>query len=85
MIVLHGGPDFDHEYLLPDLDRLAASCRLVYYDQRGRGRSFTGEGPKGVTLASEMEGVAMTLDVYSHVTPSMHDETANTMDRILAR
>jgi hypothetical protein len=28
--------------------------------------------------------VAMTLAVYSHVTP-MHHETANTMDRILAR
>jgi hypothetical protein len=24
------------------------------------------------------------LDVYSHVTPSMHDEAANTMDRLLA-
>jgi proline iminopeptidase len=23
IIVLHGGPDFDHAYLLPDLDRLA--------------------------------------------------------------
>jgi proline iminopeptidase len=57
MIVLHGGPDFDHEYLLPDLDRLAALCRLVYYDQRGRGRSFTGEDPDVVTLGSEMEDV----------------------------
>jgi proline iminopeptidase len=55
IIVLHGGPDFDHEYLLPDLDRLAERFRLVYYDQRGRGRSFSGEGPSEVTLASEME------------------------------
>ena len=23
VIVLHGGPDFDHTYLLPDLDRLS--------------------------------------------------------------
>jgi proline iminopeptidase len=37
--VIHGGPDFDHTYLLPDFDRLAAAYRLVYYDQRGRGRS----------------------------------------------
>jgi proline iminopeptidase len=57
MIVLHGGPDFNHEYLLPELDRLAALCRLVYYDQRGRGRSFTGEDPDVVSLASEMEDV----------------------------
>jgi proline iminopeptidase len=32
IIVLHGGPDFDHGYLLPDLDRLADSFRLIYYD-----------------------------------------------------
>jgi proline iminopeptidase len=39
IIIIHGGPDFDHTYLLPDMDRLSASYRLVYYDQRGRGRS----------------------------------------------
>jgi proline iminopeptidase len=32
IIVLHGGPDFDHRYLLPDMDRLADSFRLIYYD-----------------------------------------------------
>jgi proline iminopeptidase len=35
IIVLHGGPDFDHGYLLPDLDRLSDAFRLIYYDQRG--------------------------------------------------
>ena len=39
VIVVHGGPDFDHRYFLPDMDRLADGYRLVYYDQRGRGRS----------------------------------------------
>jgi proline iminopeptidase len=52
LIVLHGGPDFDHRYLLPDLDRLSDSYRLVYYDQRGRGRS-AGRA-EDVTLESEM-------------------------------
>jgi proline iminopeptidase len=42
IIVVHGGPDFDHAYLLPELDRLAGRARLVYYDQRGRGRSANG-------------------------------------------
>ncbi len=55
VIVLHGGPDFDHEYFLPELDRLAESVRLIYYDQRGRGRSFSGEGPDDVTLVGEIE------------------------------
>jgi proline iminopeptidase len=54
IIVLHGGPDFDHSYLLPDMDRLSDSYRLIYYDQRGRGRSADGVKPEDVTLESEI-------------------------------
>jgi len=54
IIVLHGGPDFDHSYLLPELDRLSDSYRLIYYDQRGRGRSAEHVQPDDVTLASEI-------------------------------
>lgn len=54
IVVLHGGPDFDHTYLLPDLDRLADSYRLIYYDQRGRGKSADRVQPEDVTLESEM-------------------------------
>jgi proline iminopeptidase len=43
IVVVHGGPDLDHQYSLPDLDRLAERFRLIYYDQRGRGRSFSPE------------------------------------------
>jgi proline iminopeptidase len=50
LLVLHGGPEFDHTYLLPELDALAESFRLVYYDGRGRGRSADGD----VGLASEI-------------------------------
>ena len=57
MIVLHGGPDFDHGYLLPDLDRLADTFRLIYYDQRGRGRSAEGVRPEDVTLASDVADI----------------------------
>ena len=53
IVVLHGGPDFDHAYLLPDLDRLADAFRLICYDQRGRGRSLDGVRPEDVSLASE--------------------------------
>ncbi len=55
IVVLHGGPDFDHEYLLPEMDRLAESFRLVYYDQRGRGRSFNGGEAADVSMASEVD------------------------------
>jgi proline iminopeptidase len=54
MIVLHGGPDFDISYLLPELDRLSDRFHLIYYDQRGRGRSADSVNPEDVTLESEM-------------------------------
>lgn len=55
MIVLHGGPDFDITYLLPELDRLSDKFHLIYYDQRGRGRSAGHVKPEDVTLESEMD------------------------------
>jgi len=38
-VVLHGGPGAHHDYLLPGFDRLAQGRELIYYDQRGGGRS----------------------------------------------
>lgn len=57
VIVLHGGPDFDHAYLLPELDRLQDAFRLIYYDQRGRGRSADGVRAEDVTLESDVEDI----------------------------
>lgn len=39
VVVLHGGPGAHHDYLLPQYDLLARGRELVYYDQRGGGRS----------------------------------------------
>jgi len=54
IVVVHGGPDFDHEYLRPEVDALASAFRVVYYDQRGRGRSRSPVVPSEVTMASEV-------------------------------
>jgi proline iminopeptidase len=54
LVVLHGGPDFDSAYLLPELDRLGDAFRLIYYDQRGRGKSAEHVKPDDVTLASDV-------------------------------
>jgi proline iminopeptidase len=39
VVVLHGGPGAHHDYLLPQFDLLARGRTLLYYDQRGGGRS----------------------------------------------
>src|SRR5947209_9297176 len=38
-LVVHGWPGTDHTYLRPSLARLGRRLRLLYYDQRGHGRS----------------------------------------------
>jgi proline iminopeptidase len=39
VVVLHGGPGAHHDYLLPGFDVLDDGHELIYYDQRGGGRS----------------------------------------------
>ncbi len=42
VVVLHGGPGAHHDYLLPQYDGLARGRTLLFYDQRGGGRSPVG-------------------------------------------
>ncbi|HEX2779671.1 MAG TPA: alpha/beta fold hydrolase [Gemmatimonadaceae bacterium] len=41
VLVLHGGPGASHDYLLPQMLELARGRELIFYDQRGGGRSVT--------------------------------------------
>jgi proline iminopeptidase len=71
IIVLHGGPDFDHGYLLPDLDRLADGFRLIYYDQRGRGRSADHVQPEEVTLTSDVDDLDEVRQHFQLESPAL--------------
>lgn len=53
ILVVHGGPGLDHAYLRPGLDALATRNTLVYYDQRGTGRS-----------SAELTGSVINLDTF---------------------
>lgn len=39
LVMIHGGPGMDSGYMVPDFGPLAARHRLLFYDQRGGGRS----------------------------------------------
>ena len=39
LIVMHGGPGFDHALMRPYFDRFADTCQVLYLDHRGNGRS----------------------------------------------
>lgn len=41
IIVIHGGPGMDQSYLLPQMLELAKDHEVIFYDQRGSGKSST--------------------------------------------
>ena len=56
LIMVNGGPGFDHRYVLCSdaWDRLARSRRVVFYDQRGNGRSGALKPGQSCTLADQV-------------------------------
>ena len=73
LLVLHGGPGAHHDYLLPQMLRLAEPAgtpirELVFYDQRGGGRSRTDDREREghitwETHVRDLEQVIAELDV----------------------
>jgi proline iminopeptidase len=64
IIVLHGGPDFDHNYLLPEMDRLSDTFRLIYFDQRGRGKSARHVRAADVSIESEIDDLESLREYF---------------------
>ncbi len=55
LVVLHGGPGASHDYLVGALAPLARRHVLVFYDQRGRGRSGDVRDSSELSLATDVE------------------------------
>ncbi len=65
MVVLHGGPGFDHTYLRPWLDPVSDVAQLVYVDERGCGRSarHTHEYYQLGIMADDIVALCKTLGI----------------------
>lgn len=50
IVVLHGGPGFDHRQFLPYIAELASRYRVILYDQRGTGLSSGPVDPDSITI-----------------------------------
>lgn len=57
IFVLHGGPGFSHDYLKLSTqvwDKLSQSRPIIFYDQRGTGKSTNNEGDENCTLLDQL-------------------------------
>ncbi len=57
LLFLHGGPGASHDYMLPQMLALASDYRLIFYDQRGGGRS-RGDDRAPITWKTHVEDLA---------------------------
>jgi proline iminopeptidase len=65
--VLHGGPGAHHDYMLPQLLALADRHELLFYDQRGGGRSRT-DDPTPITFRTQVNDLRKVVEEF-HLEP----------------
>jgi proline iminopeptidase len=64
VLVLHGGPGADHGYLLPQMLELAKDFELIFYDQRGGGKSKESV-PTVITWRTQVDDLARVIAEFS--------------------
>jgi proline iminopeptidase len=69
VVLLHGGPGGTHHYFHPDFSRAAADTLVIYYDQRGCGRSdyISGSGYTIEQAAADLDALRSTLNIAAWV------------------
>lgn len=63
ILVLHGGPGLNHQYLLDGLTPLAKNYQLIFYDQRGCGQS-----------SKELDSATVSLELFIEDIESLRKE-----------
>ena len=70
LLFLHGGPGADHCYLLPQLLHFGEQYDLLFYDQRGGGKS-RGDAQAPVTAHTQVDDLAAVIAEFSLSPPSI--------------
>lgn len=70
LLVLHGGPGAHHDYLLPQMLEMGSRYELVFYDQRGGGRSRT-DDPAPIGWRSHVEDLGLVARELGLKSPSI--------------
>lgn len=71
IIIVHGGPGLDHGYFLPQMLDLAQDHQIIFYDQRGSGKSLETEiSPEFINVnqfVQDLEDLRRDLGLSSFV------------------
>ncbi|WP_167480861.1 alpha/beta fold hydrolase [Mesorhizobium waimense] len=62
LIVIHGGPDWDHSYIEPYVTPLQDMCRVLSFDMRGCGRSGRAQSPEGYHVDYVVDDLVVLMD-----------------------
>lgn len=63
LVIVHGGPGNSMQSILPDLEPLAKNHTVIYYDQRGSGRSDLIKDSERLSITKHIEDLE-TIRVY---------------------
>lgn len=66
LVVIHGGPDWDHTYLLPGLMPVARHRHVILFDMRGCGRSTRALSPNDYQPEFIVEDIAGLVEALGH-------------------
>ncbi|GAC1380742.1 MAG: hypothetical protein NVSMB4_09540 [Acidimicrobiales bacterium] len=69
LLLLHGGPGFDHSAFKPWWSRFGDTHQVVYYDHRGQGRSDGRDDPSGWRLDTWADDVVRLCDALEISAP----------------
>lgn len=64
LLVLHGGPGMFHDYLVPHFEKLANNYQIIFYDQRGCGKT---EFPKDTSTINTLNFVEDLEAIRNHL------------------
>jgi proline iminopeptidase len=65
LVIIHGGPGLDHSYFLPQMSKLAETFELIFFDQRGCGRSSIRLDSTAMTLDTLVEDIDRVREAYN--------------------
>lgn len=65
LIVIHGGPGLTQDYLLPQMYELAKNNLVIFYDQRGCGKSTVDINANTITLESFVDDIEAIRQAFN--------------------